>query len=107
MYCKNCGRKLDDGERICPVCGHSNIKTSELNAIANYSSYRDDYNFWYALLCFFAPYVGLVLYIIWHKTFPLKAHSCGKGALAGLIVQLVLGLIIGLFFLISICSRFN
>lgn len=52
MYCKNCGRKLDDGERICPVCGHSNIKTSELNAIANYGSYHDDYNFWYAMLCF-------------------------------------------------------
>ena len=24
MYCKNCGRQLDEGENVCPVCGTVN-----------------------------------------------------------------------------------
>ena len=24
MFCKNCGRQLDEGENVCPVCGTAN-----------------------------------------------------------------------------------
>ncbi|MCD8307304.1 MAG: zinc ribbon domain-containing protein [Clostridia bacterium] len=44
----------------------------------------------FAALCFFFPIVGLILYIIWHDTLPLRAKSCGKGALAGVITYICL-----------------
>ncbi len=43
----------------------------------------------FATLCFFFPVVGLILYLIWHDTMPLRARSCGKGAIIGVIVYVV------------------
>jgi hypothetical protein len=40
----------------------------------------------FAALCFFIPLVGLILYLVWKDEYPLKARSCGKGALIGVIV---------------------
>jgi hypothetical protein len=40
----------------------------------------------FAVLCFFMPLVGLILYLVWKSEYPLKAKSCGKGALIGAIV---------------------
>lgn len=40
----------------------------------------------YAVLCFFFPVVGLILYLVWKDQFPMRAKSCGKGALVGVIV---------------------
>jgi hypothetical protein len=42
----------------------------------------------FAALCFFIPLVGLILYLVWKDEYPLKARSCGKGALIGVIVYL-------------------
>jgi hypothetical protein len=39
----------------------------------------------FAVLCFFIPLVGLILYLVWKDEYPLKAKSCGKGALIGAI----------------------
>ena len=50
----------------------------------------------FAWLCFFFPLVGLILYIIWKDTYPLKAKSCGKGALIGVIIGFVFGVIVGI-----------
>jgi hypothetical protein len=43
----------------------------------------------FAALSFFFPVVGLILWLVWKDQYPLKAKSCGKGALIGLIVSLV------------------
>ena len=40
----------------------------------------------FAFLGFFFPLVGLILFLVWKDQFPLKAKSCGKGALIALIV---------------------
>jgi len=39
----------------------------------------------YAVLASFFPLVGLALFLIWKDQLPLKAKSCGKGALIGVI----------------------
>lgn len=44
----------------------------------------------YAVLCFFFPVVGLILYLVWKDQFPIRAKSCGKGALVGVIVYVAL-----------------
>lgn len=43
----------------------------------------------FAVLGFFAPLAGLALYLVWKNKTPLKAQSCGKGALAGLALIIV------------------
>jgi len=43
-----------------------------------------------AVLGFFIPLVGLILYLVWRQEFPQKAASTGKGALIGFIVSIVL-----------------
>ena len=40
----------------------------------------------FAVLGFFVPVVGLILFLVWKDNMPQKAKSCGKGALAGVIV---------------------
>ena len=44
-------------------------------------------------LCFFFPLIGLILFLVWQKDKPLSAQECGKFALIGFIVGLVIGLI--------------
>lgn len=47
-----------------------------------------------AVLCFFFPLVGLILYLVWKDTEPGKAKSAGKGALIGVIVSVALSVIV-------------
>ena len=46
----------------------------------------------FAVLSFFIPLLGLILYLIWKDEYPLKAKSCGKGALISVIVSVVVTL---------------
>jgi len=41
----------------------------------------------FATLCFFFPVVGLILWLVWKDKTPLKAKSCGKGAIIGVCVE--------------------
>ncbi len=47
----------------------------------------------FAVLGFFIPIVGLILYLVWMDTTPLRAKSVGKGALIGAIVSIVMAVI--------------
>ena len=40
----------------------------------------------FAVLGFFFPLIGLILFLMWKDQTPLKAKSAGKGALIGVIV---------------------
>ena len=40
----------------------------------------------FAVLGFFIPIVGLILFLVWHDTYPLRAKSAGKGALISVII---------------------
>ena len=43
------------------------------------------------------PLIGLILYLCWKDQQPLKAKSCGKGALIGVIVEVGLSIIFAVF----------
>lgn len=84
MYCPNCGEQIDDKAVICPKCGVP-IKKQE--------SANDASSTGFAVLGFFFPLIGLILYLVWKAETPLKAKSAGKGALIGFIVSIVLSLL--------------
>ena len=54
------------------------------------TSQQDKGSFGYAVLGFFIPLVGLLLFLIWRKTRPGDAKKAGIGALVNVILQVVL-----------------
>lgn len=88
MTCKKCGREFNEGT-FCPNCGYNNAEQAQ----APTPVVNDAPSFGYAVLCFFFPIVGLILYLVWKDKTPLRAKSCGKGALIGFIVGVVLNII--------------
>ncbi len=82
-FCTQCGKQLVDEAVVCPSCGCSQGNLTP--------THRDDSkSFAWALLGFFFPLIGFILYCVWYSTTPLKAHSVGKGALIGLVLPLIL-----------------
>jgi uncharacterized protein YqgC (DUF456 family) len=53
---------------------------------------NDKGNFGWAVLGFFIPLVGLILYLVWKNTRPGDAKKAGIGALVGFVVNLILNL---------------
>ena len=92
MFCSKCGKEVNDEAVICVHCGCAieNKKAPAANAHAN-----DAPNTGFAVLGFFIPLVGLILYLLNKDTAPLKAKSAGKGALIGFCVSLVFSIIYG------------
>lgn len=88
-FCTKCGKELMDEAVICPNCGCSQETAPEKK--------QDASSFGWALLGFCIPLVGLILYLVWKDETPLKAKSCGKGALISVIVAVAFYVIYALF----------
>lgn len=86
MTCKNCGKEFEGGT-FCPHCGASQVSAS------NTTRADDAPSTGYAVLGFFFPLIGLILYLVWKAERPLRAKSCGKGALIGFIVGIIFSVI--------------
>ena len=85
MYCKWCGKYVPEGKKECPYCGRS-----EFTRCAPMEGYSNDSeSFGYAFLCFLIPILGLVLYLVWKDQYPMRASSCGKGALWSVVLSII------------------
>ena len=91
MFCRNCGQQLPDGSLFCPRCGTS------VQAGASPVQDKNQPAPGMAVLSFFLPIVGLILYLVWMDSEPGKAKSAGKAALIGVIVGAALFML--LFFI--------
>ena len=99
MYCTHCGTNLNEDAKFCPNCGapveaQNNDFASSSSPSSSPSSQNsaatapgDAPNFGYALIGFLIPLVGLILYFIWKNDYPLRARSCGKGALVSVLIN--------------------
>ena len=83
MYCRKCGKEVDDEAIICPYCGCS----------TSGGKVNDSKSMGYAVLGFFLPVVGFILWLVWKDEYPLRASSCGKGALVSVILSVVSSLL--------------
>ncbi len=107
MFCPNCGVHFLAGKRFCDQCG-SELKevigTSTINS--QRINGQDAPSTGFAVLGFFFPVVGLILYLVWKDTMPLRAKSTGKGALAGAITGVALTILIYVVYFIIIAILF-
>ena len=82
-FCQRCGEEIMDAAVVCPHCGcPANDSTVNLTP--------DVSNTGLNIISFLLPFVGLILYIIFHEKSPVKASAIGKWALIGLVVEIVL-----------------
>jgi uncharacterized membrane protein YvbJ len=94
MYCSNCGKELNHDARFCNYCGRATDKQGEPVAARTYAPHSgDEADAGFGVLSFFFPLIGLILFLVWHEEKPLKAKSCGRGAIAGCIVSVVLAIL--------------
>lgn len=97
MFCKNCGQQMDDNATFCPACGAN--QTQDMPPVNNQRPVAPQANDapsgGFAFLCFLFPIVGLILYLVWKDSMPMRARSCGKGAIIGVIVSVVVSILWG------------
>lgn len=112
-FCKKCGKELVEGAVFCPECGAAvEAQAAESvvepaaepvapvapqNTFEKPQTPADGKSFGFAFLGFCIPLVGLILWLVWKDSTPLKAKSCGKGALVGVIVSVVFYIIYAVF----------
>ena len=88
-FCYHCGAQVEDDAVICVKCGcPTGGKTVQQEADAPSAGF--------SVLSFFIPLVGLILYLVWKDTYPLKAKGCGKWALIGFIVNICVSILYGI-----------
>jgi len=102
MYCNQCGKELADGAQFCTSCGaRINTQTSSnqrgfepqqqlqqtitINNGSNGNPY-DRPSFGWALLSCLWWVLGLILFLVWRKDYPMRARSCLHGMIIGLIL---------------------
>ena len=91
-YCSHCGTQVNDYAVVCLKCGCA-INNSQPSNEA-----LDEPSLGLNILSYFIPLVGLILYCSF-KNFPKKANACGKCALIGFIMSIVLNLLVMIIYI--------
>ncbi|WP_346895868.1 zinc-ribbon domain-containing protein [Clostridium sp. UBA7503] len=81
MFCKNCGREIDNNAEICPLCG-VRVKEAKSGAVDNPSHLAG-----VASCCF--PIVGIILYFLWKDEKPKSAKTLCYWMIGGLVAWIV------------------
>ncbi len=101
MYCRNCGSKIDDNSAYCTRCG------ARIDDIVHPNDSHEGSSVWFAVLGFFIPIVGLILFLVYEGKKPKRAKAAGKGALIGFITKLAVSIILTILYVIFASSIFN
>ena len=88
MYCRYCGKQIEEDARFCPYCGSAKQEERQAPPPQQRNvDLNDAPSGGFAVLGVFFPVVGLILFLVWQDTMPQGAKSCGKGALTAGIVS--------------------
>ena len=85
-FCRNCGTEIHDEAAVCVNCGMAATQTSMPKA-------DDKKSGGLAFLCYLVPVLGLILWLVWKDEYPLRAKSCGKGAIVAVIMGTISAII--------------
>ena len=90
MYCRKCGKQINDGTAYCPFCGEpQGAGGSSQQAPYQQTMVYDSGSFGWAILGFLIPIVGLILWLAWLDVKPNSAKMAGMGALVSVILSIV------------------
>lgn len=93
VHCRECGEMIADSAPTCPKCGASQgLKNTNSSIVGEDRDPSVGLN----IVSFLWPLVGLILYLVYHEKSPRRAKDCGKWALIGLIVSVVIGIIVAI-----------
>ncbi len=95
-YCKKCGKELLDDAAFCSACGAACKSLPAKPA----EEVKDGRSFSYALIGFFFPVVGLILYVVEQDKRPKRARSAVRGAVAGVAAGVLISVLYGLLSLL-------
>ena len=102
MYCKWCGNKIDENSKFCPNCGKEVLTSNDdsQSVISDDSNMvkGEKANVWFAVLSFFIPLAGLIVFLVKKDKEPKTAKVSGICAIVGFLLSFVLSII--LFFLV-------
>ncbi len=93
MYCSKCGAKMEDGASFCTECG-APVAGAPASANGNPANQYDSGSFGWLILGFFIPLAGLILWLVWKEDRPKSASMAGIGALASVIFNVLLTIVI-------------
>lgn len=89
MYCHQCGKEINQDACYCPYCGAPQYQNTTAPNSASTVQEDDAPSSIFAVISFFIPLAGIILYVIWQKEYPLKAKSCLKGIVSGIVLYVV------------------
>lgn len=85
MFCKNCGKEIDDLAVMCVHCGTMlEDKKEEVKPIA-----EDKVSVGFCILSFLVPIFGIIYWALKYKETPKKAKACGITAIFGWVLSAV------------------
>ena len=84
MFCKKCGKDVNDEAVICIGCGCSLIEEKTLPSQSNEGA-----GCFLSGLSFLFPLLGLILYFVWKDSKPQASKDAGKAALWGVAIGIV------------------
>lgn len=87
-YCQQCGSQLVDQAVVCPNCG--------CTVQEPINQQEDKPSTGLNVLAFLFPLIGLILYLCFQKTTPVRAKAIGKCALDGFAVGAALSILVGI-----------
>ena len=94
MYCRKCGKQIDDGTAFCPFCGEpQGAGGSTQQAPYQQAVVYDSGSFGWAILGFLIPIAGLILWLAWIDVKPKSAKMAGIGALVSVILSIVFSIL--------------
>ena len=85
MYCKRCGKQIEDGSTFCPFCGSPLNGDSVQAADVQQVNPNDSGSIGWAVLGFFCTLAGFILWLVWMNDRPKCAKMAGLGAIAGVL----------------------
>ncbi len=80
VFCKNCGKEIDEKAIICPHCGVAQNSTPGV---------VDNGGLGYTLLSCCIPIIGLILWLVWKDTKPVTSKACAKGTIIGFVITVI------------------
>lgn len=91
MYCPRCGKSIDGEAQYCPYCGAC---VGNIVGGNKYATTPDDRGgiIWF-LVGFFTFWIAIILWVIWHNNYPLRARSIMKGFLTQIVFSIIMVLL--------------